>query len=160
MTPFPHRYSAVATATDSGDVTLTSGPSIDLLRSDSPPEFGGPRDRWSPETLLVAAVADCVILTFRSIARSANVSYRYLTCSAQGTLDRADRVTRFTALSVQLQVAIDDLNLAPDVRRLAERAERLCLITNSLNATSTFHVEVVTPSADAEGTVSHVAHAV
>jgi organic hydroperoxide reductase OsmC/OhrA len=37
-----------------------------------PPEFDGPGDMWSPETLLVAAIASCFILTFRGVSRAAH----------------------------------------------------------------------------------------
>jgi organic hydroperoxide reductase OsmC/OhrA len=31
-------------------------------------QLGGPGGQWSPETLLVAAAAECFILTFRAVA--------------------------------------------------------------------------------------------
>ena len=55
MQDFPHHYQASARAATDGDVQLTS-PRLVTLRSASPAEFGGPGDRWSPETLLTAAV--------------------------------------------------------------------------------------------------------
>src|SRR6185437_15854167 len=58
MQPFPHRYEVSARASAEGDVTLESY-QLPALKSASPAEFGGPGDRWSPETLLVGAVADC-----------------------------------------------------------------------------------------------------
>ena len=61
MQEFPHRYSVTAAGAVDGDVELTAE-RVPGLRSASPAEFGGPGDRWSPETLLVGAVADCFIL--------------------------------------------------------------------------------------------------
>ena len=71
MHPFPHHYAARARAAGSGSTRVTIGaaglPEID---TDAPPEFGGPTGHWSPETLLVAAIADCYILSFRAAARA------------------------------------------------------------------------------------------
>ena len=67
MQQFPHHYSVVAKADTQGDVAL-EGERLLPIPSAPPTEFGGPGDRWSPETLLVATVADCFVLTFRGIA--------------------------------------------------------------------------------------------
>ena len=72
MQDFPHQYSATALANVEGDVNLQSE-RLPSLVSAPPSEFGGPGDRWSPETLLVAAVADCFVLTFRAIARASQL---------------------------------------------------------------------------------------
>ena len=61
MQPFPHHYSVVAKADMQGDITL-EGERLPPIQSAPPTEFGGPGDRWSPETLFVAAVADCFVL--------------------------------------------------------------------------------------------------
>ena len=65
MEPFPHRYRVKGRGQVTGDVEL-SADGLTTLRSASPAEFDGPGGRWSPETLLVGAVADCFILTFRA----------------------------------------------------------------------------------------------
>ena len=67
MQAFPHQYAVAESATPADDVALDSA-ALPSIRSAPPEEFGGPGDRWSPETLLVAAVADCFVLTFRGIA--------------------------------------------------------------------------------------------
>ncbi len=73
MREFPHHYAAVATGGPDGDVQLDSG-RLAALRSAAPAEFDGPGDRWSPETLVTAALADCFVLTFRGIARFSKLS--------------------------------------------------------------------------------------
>ena len=72
MQEFPHHYVAAASAESEGSVEVTS-PGLESLETAGPAEFGGPGDLWSPETLLVAAVADCFILGFRAIARAARL---------------------------------------------------------------------------------------
>jgi len=133
MQPLPHHYRVTAVADTMGDIELNSD-RLAILRSASPAEFDGPGDRWSPETLLVAAVADCFSLTFRGIARASRLTWRSLECEVTGTLDRIERVTQFTHFVVAARLVIpagDDTGLA---RSILEKAERNCLITSSLKA--------------------------
>ncbi len=147
MQAFPHQYSVSAVAEPEGDVDLNSE-RLPMLHSAPPPEFGGPDDRWSPETLLVAAVADCFILTFRAIARASNFAYVSLECRAEGTLDRVDRVTQFTDFRIQAVLRVSEGTDDARARSLMLRAEQLCLITNSLKAICHLDAEVEVVSLD------------
>ena len=133
MQELPHRYVVTAVGSAGGDVGLHS-PGVPALATSAPAEFGGPGDRWSPETLLVGAVADCFILTFRAVARAMKLSWDSLSCDVEGTLDRVDRATQFTAFAVRATLTVapgTDIELA---HRALEKAERNCLITSSLKA--------------------------
>ena len=90
MQPFPHHYSVSASAATQGDVAI-QGDMLPTIASAPPTEFGGPGDRWSPETLLVAAVADCFVLTFRGIAGLSRLPWNSLECNVTGKVDRVDR---------------------------------------------------------------------
>lgn len=141
MQSLPHLYRVKAAAGVAGDVELTAD-RLTTLKSASPAEFGGPGDRWSPETLLVGAVADCFILTFRAIATASKFSWLSLECEVSGTLDRIERVTQFTHLDLTARLSIAD-NEDPDrAKLLLEKAERTCLVSNSLKATIALKVMV------------------
>ena len=131
MDPFPHHYSVAARAGAEGEVTLEAA-GLPSLVSAGPREFGGPGDRWSPETLLVAALADCFILTFRAVARASKLPWTSLRVEVEGTLDRVERATQFTGFRVRaalkLPAGADDA-LA---HRLLEKSERGCLVSSSL----------------------------
>ncbi len=140
MQPFPHHYSVAASAVAQGDVTLT-GDRLPAIPSAPPAEFGGPGDRWSPETLFVAAVADCFVLTFRGIAGVSRFSWVSLECSVTGIVDRVDRVTQFTALKVLARLRVPSGAKEDQARRLLTKAEETCLVTNSLKVRP--HLECV-----------------
>ena len=131
MQQFPHHYSVVASATAQGDVTLESE-RLSPLRSAPPAEFGGPGDKWSPETLLVAAVADCFVLTFRAIAGVSRFPWISLTCDIAGTVDRVDRVTQFTQFEIRARLCVPPGTKEDQALRLLTKAEDTCLVTNSL----------------------------
>ncbi len=58
MQAYPHHYDVHAAAETEGSVLIRSQ-GFPTLTTAPPPQFGGPSDQWSPETLLVAAAADC-----------------------------------------------------------------------------------------------------
>lgn len=122
----PHHYAAAATTSAEGDVTLESE-RLRPLPSAPPMQFGGPGDRWSPETLLVGAVADCFVLTFRAMAGAARFPWISLACQATGTVDRVDRVTQFTEMYVTARLRLPTGGDEDRALRLLNRAEEACL---------------------------------
>jgi peroxiredoxin-like protein len=133
MEPFPHHYEASAATSGEGDIALTAD-RLPTLVSAAPAEFGGSGDRWSPETLVVAATASCFVLTFRAIAKMSRLPWTSLNCEVSGILDRVDRVIRFTSFAIYASLEVPEGTDREQVKRLLERAEQTCLITNSLKA--------------------------
>ena len=141
MQVLPHRYRVKGAGRAAGDVELTAE-GLTTLQSASPAEFDGPGDRWSPETLLVGAVADCFILTFRAIAKASRLSWNSLDCDVTGTLDRVDRVTQFTRFDLTARLVVAPGMDAGRARHALEKAERNCLISSSLKASIALNVVV------------------
>ena len=144
MQNLPHHYAVTASTTTEGEIDLTS-PGLAKIVSAPPAEFGGPGDRWSPETLLVAAVADCFILTFRAIARASKLDWISLSCDVEGVLDRIDNVTQFTGFTLRVVLDAPHGTDESKAKRLLEKAEHGCLITNSLTAKTHLDIDVRIP---------------
>ena len=142
MQELPHRYHVNASAETDGNVILKAD-DVPQLVTAPPAEFGGPGDQWSPETLLVGAVADCFILTFRAIARASKLEWTDLECSTEGLLERVERVTRFTAFTVSATLTVPQGTDPEKARRLLEKSEEACLITRSLLAETHLKAEVL-----------------
>ncbi len=142
MQDLPHHYAVAAAAESQGDVLLSTEGVADLP-SAPPVEFGGPGGRWSPESLLVAAVADCFVLSFRAVARASNLPWVRVHCAVSGTLDRVDGKTRFTAFELHARLVAPQGVDEGKAVRLLEKAEATCLITNSLSAKTHLTTEVV-----------------
>jgi peroxiredoxin-like protein len=140
MHPYPHRYLTTATCSVEGEVELGSQ-GLAVLASLPPAEFGGPGTLWSPETLLVAAVADCFVLSFRAVARASKLPWTRLECATEGVLDRVEGVTRFTAIHTRATLTVPAGTDEALARRLLEKAEKVCLISNSLLASK--HLESI-----------------
>jgi organic hydroperoxide reductase OsmC/OhrA len=141
MQDFPHHYRVTADASTDSDVNL-NGSGLPAIVSAPPAEFGGPGDKWSPESLLVAAVADCFVLSFRAIARASRLDWQSLNCSVNGILDKVERQTRFTAFEVSAELLIPEGTDPAKAERMLQKAEAVCLITNSLIADSHLEAKV------------------
>jgi len=145
MQDLPHHYRVAATAGPEGDVNLASD-ELDPILSAPPREFGGPGNRWSPETLLAAAVADCFILSFRAIARASKLSWISLKCEVEGTLERSEGTTKFTAFVVNATLAVPKDTTEERANRILEKAEASCLVTNSLSGVTHLNTVVLVAS--------------
>jgi organic hydroperoxide reductase OsmC/OhrA len=141
MHPFPHIYTVTSTAAPEGDVVLAS-PGLPPFPTATPVEFDGPGDRWSPETLLVAAVASCFLLTFRGIAKASKMPWVEVSCEVIGRLERVERVTRFTDVLVRAALKIPPGTHEAQAQRILVRAEETCLVTRSLTATTRIETTV------------------
>lgn len=142
MQNFPHHYAVAAAAEPVGDVVISTEGVADLP-SAPPVEFGGPGGRWSPESLLVAAVADCFVLSFRAIAKASQLPWTRLHCAVSGTLDRAEGKLRFTAFQLHAKLVTPQGVDGDKAERLLQKSEASCLITASLSAQTHLTTEVV-----------------
>jgi len=133
MKPFPHLYTVTAAANLDGDVVIDAQ-RLPRLVTAPPTEYGGSGERWSPETLLVAAVADCFVLTFRAIAAVSKFSWISLDCEVTGALDRVEHVTQFTGFVVRARLKVSPETNREQAVRMLTKAEQTCLVTNSLKA--------------------------
>ncbi len=139
---FPHHYRVTASAQSEGPVSLTAE-KLPGLESDAPAQFGGPGNRWSPEDLLTAAVADCFLLSFRAIATASKFAFSQLEVNVEGTLDRVERAMLFTSFQIRARLTVATGNDPERARRLLEKAEQTCLITNSLKSAVHLECEIV-----------------
>jgi organic hydroperoxide reductase OsmC/OhrA len=143
MHPYPHLYTVRAAASPEGDVPVAAA-GLPPLTTAPPAEFDGPGDRWSPETLLIAAVADCFLLSFRGVARANRFAWNSLECSVEGKLDKVEGKTHFTHYVVRATLRVPAGTDEAKARQLLARAEHVCLISNSLVGQRSLESTVVT----------------
>lgn len=87
----------------------------------------------------MAAVADCFCLSFRAIAAASKFPFSGLSCEVVGTLDRVERAMMFTEFKVVARLTLPEGSDLERGKRLLEKAEQTCLVTNSLK--SQVHLE-------------------
>jgi organic hydroperoxide reductase OsmC/OhrA len=142
MHPFPHRYRVRIGAAPEGALRLDSD-GLPQIASLPPPEFGGPGGYWSPETMLLAAVGDCMMMTFRAIAKGSRFEWRELAAEVEGLLERIDGNSRFTEIRIHVRLVVPPAADGERARRLLAKAEQGCPISNSLTAAKHIDCEIV-----------------
>jgi len=142
MHPFPHRYRVRIGLAPEGEVRLESD-GLPHIVSLPPPEWGGPGGYWSPETLLLAALGDCTMLTFRAIAKASRFPWREISTEVEGKLDRVDGNSRFTEVVLRVRLVVPAGSDAARARQLLDKSEKGCPISNSLNAEKHVEAEIV-----------------
>jgi len=135
---FPLTYEVELVKTDGEPIALAAG-RRPIVTVTPPPEWGGGDAQWSPEHLLVSALAACFTTTFVAVAEHAKVHVGAIRCKAMGILDHVGGVIAFASMELAVEVRV----LGDDVARthlLLEDAKARCFVANSLRC----HVELVT----------------
>lgn len=128
--PFPHRYSVSLIRQDPVSARIAAPPR-EVIAGGPPPEFGGSAEWWSPEHLLLSAASLCLMTTFQSLARRAELDVRDYKCATEGTLDKTPGGLVFTSITHRLQI-----HVAPGQIERAQvvvaSAKKHCIVSNSL----------------------------
>ena len=98
----------------------------------APVEFGGMEGRWTPEELLLAAVASCFTTTLGAIASRARVELTDLHVGASASVRRSPSGYAIDEIILQPSVRIVSADDADRVLALMHKAENLCLVAKSL----------------------------
>jgi peroxiredoxin-like protein len=124
------------------------------VRFAAPTHFGGVEGRWTPEDLLLTAVASCYTSTFRALADYSKFEYSDLEVEATGTLHKLNSGYTFGEIVTRPVLTIVRAEDQGRALRLLEKAQNLCLVARALSAKHSFlpSVEVVANSLPPSGT--------
>ena len=109
--------------------------SIGCIEVATPPEFPkGVPGIWSPEHLFTASVASCLMTTFLAIAENSKLQFRYFTCHAKGKLETVDGKMVMSEVQLFPEVAVLNDTEKQRARKVIDKAENACLISNSIRS--------------------------
>lgn len=143
--PMEHRYALTVTWTgNTGDGTSTyrGYKRTHTVTADGPPElpgsadrtFHGDRDRWNPEQLLLASLAQCHMLSYLHVCVDAGVVVTGYVDRATGSMRTAgDGSGRFTEVVLRPEVTVADATMVEAATVAHRRANELCFIANSVS---------------------------
>ena len=123
--------------TFSRDHTVRLENGHELLNSSAPAYFGNPAAA-NPETLLLAALASCHMLTFLAIVSKRGFSVAEYSDRAVGALGKnAEGRMAITHCTLHPQITFsgDNQPSAEELQRFHDSAHRNCFIANSLSCT-------------------------
>jgi peroxiredoxin-like protein len=127
-----HEYRVHAFGAGGRNGVVSAEGVLSSISFSAPPEFLGEPGRWTPEHLLVAAVASCFVSTFSGMAEKSRLEFASFNMDAEGVLGNEDGIWRFTEIKLRPVVAILNEVDRDRIIRLLGKAEKSCLIARSL----------------------------
>ena len=113
---------------------LVTAPDAGTLRGSSDPAFRGDPTRWNPEQLQVAAVAQCHMLTYLSLAAEAGVVVTAYADKPEGTMrENRDGSGEFVSVTLRPHVTVAPGSDEKTAQELHDRVGDLCFIARSVN---------------------------
>lgn len=110
----------------------------------TPPEFpGGMPNIWSPEHLFTAAVSSCLMTTFLAIAGFSKLEFVSFKCGSKGILEKVDGKFVMSEILLFPEVLITDESKRNRAERIIEKAEKACLISNSITSKITMETKII-----------------
>lgn len=100
--------------------------------------FHGDDERWNPEQLLLAALAECHLLSYLQAATAANIVVTGASCRAQCVLSVGPDGGSITSATLYPEVWLADEAQRDTAEALHEKAHEQCFIARSVN----FPVEI------------------
>jgi organic hydroperoxide reductase OsmC/OhrA len=140
-----HRYELTVTWTGNtggGTSTYRGYRRTHTVAAQGPPEllgsadrtFHGDRERWNPEQLFLASLAQCHMLSYLHVCVDAGVVVTQYLDRATGSMrTEADGRGRFTEVALHPDVTVADPTMVEAATQAHRRANELCFIANSVN---------------------------
>lgn len=97
------------------------------------PTFRGDKSRWNPELLLVAALAECHMLSYLHHCAVAGVVVTGYADRALGAMEQEGNGGHFTEVVLRPEVTVASPDMVDVAVRLHEDAHRDCFIASSVN---------------------------
>lgn len=129
-----HKYAVSGSWRKGRGGILRSDESESIVTFGAPREFGGEPGLWTPEDLLLAAVAGCFISTFAAIAAFSKYEFDSLEIVVHGEIQKADGGWRFTSIEVEPKLTVAATADTERAITLLAKAEAACLVSRSLSS--------------------------
>lgn len=101
----------------------------------TPPEFDkGMPNIWSPEHLFTASVVSCFMTTFLAIAEYSKFDFISFKCDSEGVLEKIEGKYLITKIILKPEVVISDPEKIERAKRILEKSEAACLVSNSIKS--------------------------
>jgi organic hydroperoxide reductase OsmC/OhrA len=137
-----HAYRVVAWWT-SGKIGFAKSDSApNALHFAAPPQFGGLEGRWTPEDLLITALASCFTTTFHTIAGYSKFEYTDLAVEAEGTVVKTNNGYGFSEIVIRPSLTISGEQSRGRAIGLLHKAKKLCLVSRALAVVQKFEARI------------------
>ena len=136
-----HSYRVAAWWTSGRTGLAKSDSAPNAIHFTAPKAFGGLEGRWTPEELLLAAVAGCFTTTVRSISGN-QFDFKDLQVEASGTVRKAQSGFGFSEIVICPTLKIACSEERERALDLLKKAEKLCLVSRALGTNLRFEPKI------------------
>ena len=137
-----HKYRVVAWWTSGRAGIAKSESAPNAIHFTAPPQFGGLEGRWTPEDLLMTALASCFTTTFHAIAGSSKFEYTDFAVEAEGTVGKTENGYCFSEIAIRPRLTIPNEAQREKAISLLHKAEALCLVSRALATAPKFEARI------------------
>ncbi len=137
-----HEYRVLAWWTAGRTGIAKSDSAVNALHFTAPPQFGGLEGRWTPEELLLTAVASCYTTTFRAVADCSQFQYADLEVEVTGTVEKVESGYAFRTLATRPVLTITSESDRSRAVRLVAKTQQLCLVSRGLAISHSFEPRI------------------
>jgi organic hydroperoxide reductase OsmC/OhrA len=147
---YTYRVSAWWTSGRTGLAKCESSPNT--IHFSEAAELGGLQGRWTPEQLLLCALAGCFTTTFHEVAHAAKFDFTDLEVEIEGSV-RRNRGTgsNFTEIQVRPRLTVQSEDLCEAGLALLRKAKAACMISRAISVPQTLEPSVETGKVPVEG---------
>ena len=142
-----HRFRVVAWWASGRTGIAKSSSAPNAIHFTSPPAFGGLEGRWTPEDLLLSAIASCFTTTFRTLAEYSKFRHTDLQVEVEGALSKAEKGYTLGGIIIRANLLIPREEDREQAVKLLHKAKGLCLVSRALAMDQKFE-PVVTAAAN------------
>ena len=121
---------------------LTTKNAEDTIHVATPPEFGGSGKPWTPEHLFLGSISSCFMSTYVAFTQKLRFEIAHLSCEAIGQVEIIDGKFKFTTINLYSKIFIAGEELREKANLAAEKTQKYCLVTNSVNSEVFYHTEI------------------
>jgi peroxiredoxin-like protein len=122
---------------------LTANDVKDTLRVALPKAFGGLGNEWSPEHLFLGSISSCFMTTYLVFADKMGFDISHLETHADGRVELVDGRYEFTQINIHAKIFIPDESLREKSLLALAKAQKYCLVSNSVKATISHNAEIL-----------------
>lgn len=98
----------------------------------TPVEFHGHAEIWTPEDLFISAVNICVMTTFLFFVGKEGIELLSYKSEAEGVLEKVNDKFMFSRIILRVRISVKTQKQISKAQELINRAEKSCLISNSI----------------------------
>lgn len=109
-----------------------------------PPEMDGPGVGTNPDEMLLGAAATCYIISLAAMLERAQIEVNRLVMTSEGIVDVTNGVFTYVKIIHRPHITLKEpsTNTTTKAQRLAEKAEKTCMISKAIRGNVTIELQV------------------